>query len=144
METGSTYKDNNEIRLELINKSKVAYKVFSFICNNAVNGTALVISMDTLVKMLRLSRKTIQRAIKLLKEDGWICVYKIGNINAYMPNSCAEWYKDFCGFEQSQFSAHVIISREENPDIPIDYHKKTDDAYLWEQRAYDTILIDID
>ena len=47
---------------------------------------AVVCSYTTLCEITGVSRPTVGRAIKLLKDDQWIDTVKIGNANAYCVN----------------------------------------------------------
>ena len=48
-------------------------------------------SYTTLCEITGVSRPTVGRAIKLLKDDQWIDTVKIGNANAYCVNERVFW-----------------------------------------------------
>ena len=52
---------------------------------------AVVCSYTTLCEITGVSRPTVGRAIKLLKDDQWIDTVKIGNANAYCVNERVFW-----------------------------------------------------
>lgn len=102
----------------LLSKSSKAYSLlillFKYMSKN--NSNAVVASTDTLAKLLNVTQRTIQRSVKILKEDGWIYVLKSGNTNAYIVNPKLKW-KNYNENEQyCSFSACVIVSSTENPN----------------------------
>lgn len=94
-----------------------ALTVFMFISQNMDGNNALCISMKALEEALNLSRSTLSRAVKYLKEKGWLCILKTGTSNVYIINPEIEWtswanQKKYC-----QFKTNVIVTPSENPDF---------------------------
>lgn len=94
-----------------------ALSVFMFISQNMDGNNALCISMKALEEALELSRSTLSRAVKYLKEKGWLCILKTGTSNVYIINPDIEWtswanQKQYC-----KFQTNVIVSPSENIDF---------------------------
>ena len=73
------------------------------------------------------SRPTVQRAVKKLKDDLWIEVRQIGDrgtTNAYIINDRVAWLGRRDGIRYSLFSAAVVISDDEQPDLSELDHQK--------------------
>ena len=64
----------------------------------------------TLCEITGVSRPTVGRAIKLLKDDQWIDTVKIGNANAYCVNERVFWQAGRNQRKYAIFSATVIAS----------------------------------
>ena len=82
------------------------------------------------VKITGVSRPTVGRAIKLLKDDQWIDTVKIGNANAYCVNERVFWQAGKAGRNQRKyaiFSATVIASAT---DQESDFKKKQKLTYI--------------
>lgn len=91
-----------------------ALTLFLFISQNMDGNNALCISMKALQEALSLSRSTLSRAVKYLKDKGWLCVLKTGTSNVYIINPEIEWtsyanQRKYCRFETA-----VIVSPSEN------------------------------
>lgn len=94
-----------------------ALSVFMFISQNMDGNNALCISMKALEEALELSRSTLSRAVRYLKDKGWLCVLKTGTSNVYIINPDIEWtswanQKKYC-----KFQTNVIVTPSENPDF---------------------------
>ncbi|MCX3506454.1 plasmid replication initiation protein, partial [Escherichia coli] len=62
------------------------------------------------------SRPTVGRAIKLLKDDNWIDTVKVGNANAYCVNEKVFWQAGRNQRKYAIFSATVIASESEQDE----------------------------
>lgn len=95
-------------------ENPTALTVFLFISQNMDGNNALCISMKALEEALELSRSTLSRAVKHLKDKGWMCVLKTGTSNVYVINPEIEWtswanQKQYC-----KFQTNVIVTPSEN------------------------------
>lgn len=93
-----------------------ALEVFMFICKHMDNNNALCVSMKALEEILGYSRSTLSRAVKYLKEKGWLCILKSGTSNIYIINPEIAWtsydnQKAYC-----KFQTNVIVSPSENAE----------------------------
>ena len=73
--------------------------------------------MKALEEALGLARTTLWRAVRYLKDKGWLCILKTGTSNVYIINPDIEWtswanQKQYCRFNTS-----VIVTPSENPDF---------------------------
>lgn len=101
---------------QLGSDNPVALKIFMFISKHMDNNNALCVSVNALTEILGYSRQTIHKAIKYLKEQGWVCIIKSGTSNVYILNPDIVWtsydgQKQYC-----KFSTNVIVTPQENAE----------------------------
>lgn len=99
---------------KLGSENSMAFKLFMFLCKHMDGGNALCVSRETLSELLEVTTKTISRAVKYLKDNGWVCVLKSGSSNVYIINPEVVWtsyhnQKQYCKFESK-----VLLSSSEN------------------------------
>ena len=103
----------------LIDKSPKAAKLMHILTSRIGDNNAVVVSQKTLEKLMGVSRRTVQRAVKTLEEERWIELRKIGEsgtVNAHVINDRVAWSGKRDGIRYSLFSAAVIVSDEEQSD----------------------------
>ena len=84
------------------------------------NHNAVVVSQKTLARILACSVDTVQRAVKALVAGNWLEVRQIGpssTVNAYVLNDRVVWATNRDGLRHSLFSAAVVVSDGEQPDL---------------------------
>lgn len=101
---------------KMAGENYTAYKLFQFLCKNMDGTNALVVSMTALSEIMNSSTKTIQRAVKYLKENGWVCVMKSGTSNVYIVNPNVAWTSYADQKATCAFQANVILSGSENAE----------------------------
>lgn len=104
---------------DLIDVSPKAAKVMHILTSRIGDKNAVVISQDTLGKLAKASRRTVQRALALLREGNWIDIRQIGpsgTVNAYIINDRVAWADKRDNLRLSIFSAMVIVDAEDQPD----------------------------
>lgn len=106
----------------LIDRSAVAAKVLMILAEKMNRQNALVCSYDTLSKLTKLSRQTLYKAIKLLKEENWIQVLKVGNANAYVINSRVFW-QSYGDKKMAVFNAVIVASEDEQEMTAEDWNR---------------------
>jgi DNA-binding transcriptional ArsR family regulator len=107
---------------KLARKSPVAHEILYYLVEHMGRTTnAVVCSYKTLCEMTGVSRPTVGRAIKLLKDENWIDTVKIGNANAYCVNERVFWQAARNQRQYAVFSATVIASASEQDS---DYRDK--------------------
>lgn len=94
----------------------VAFKLFMFITKHMDPNNSLCVSMKALQEILGYSRQTLSKAVKYLKDKGWLCVLKSGTTNIYILNPEIVWtswanQKQYC-----KFKTNVIVSASENAE----------------------------
>ena len=103
----------------LIAKAPKAAQVMHVLVARVGPHNAVVVSQNTLMKLTRTSRRTVQRALSVLVEDRWIEIRQVGQngtVNAYVINDRVAWTGKRDGIRYSLFSASVVVSDEEQPD----------------------------
>ena len=98
----------------LMRKSPLASEVLMFLVEHMGRTTnAVVCSYTTLTEATGVSRASVARALKLLKEDNWIDSVKIGNATAYAVNARVFWQAGRHQKQYAIFQATVIASGTE-------------------------------
>lgn len=102
---------------ELAAKSGTAHRLLMMLVQTMNKENAVIFSQKAMQQEMDVSRPTIDRAIKLLKDDLWLQVVKIGTANAYAMNSNVFW----TGRRDKKlgvFSAQVITTlAEQDKDL---------------------------
>jgi len=114
-----TEREAHEAWAELIRKSSKAAQLMHILTARVGEHNAVVVSQRVLQELMRCSRPTIQRALKVLSEDRWIDVRQIGDrgtVNAYVLNDRVVWNGPRERIRYSLFSATVVLSSEEQTD----------------------------
>lgn len=100
----------------LMKTSGIASGILNFIMEHMDNKNALMCSQQVFVDYFGVSRPTVARAIKLLKDNGFIDILKSGTSNVYIVNQEIAWTswnnsKKYCKFE-----GNILVSATENKD----------------------------
>ena len=100
----------------LMKKSGIASSILNFIMEHMDNKNALCCSYQVFIDFFDLSKDTVRRSIKLLKDNGFIDVLKSGTSNVYIVNDEVAWtswenQKKYC-----KFQGNILISATENKD----------------------------
>lgn len=114
---------------ELASQNALAFKLFMFLTKHMDNNNALCVSMKSLQELLGYSRQTISKAVKYLKDKGWLCVLKSGTTNIYILNPQIVWtsydsQKSYC-----KFQTNVIVTPGENAE----YLKNVNASFKYKQ-----------
>ena len=110
------YRDNMPELRWLIAKSGIASSILFFILEHMDNKNALACSYSVFEDYFEVSRTTIYRAIKLLEENGFIDVMKMGTSNVYVVNTDVAWSSWENQKQFAQFEGKMLVSRKENKD----------------------------
>lgn len=97
-------------------ENQVALEVFMFISKHMDYNNALCVSMKALEEILGYSRQTLSKAVKHLKEKGWLCVMKSGSTNIYIINPDVAWTAYNDDKEYCKFQTNVIVTPSENAE----------------------------
>lgn len=108
------YRDHIDDVTKLAREQPKAYDLFMLLCKHMDGSNALCVSMLALTELTGLSRQTLSKNVKYLKDNGWICVLKSGTSNVYIVNPEVAWtsygnQKKYC-----KFQANVLLSSSEN------------------------------
>jgi predicted transcriptional regulator len=105
----------------LSRKSPVAMQIFLYLVEHMGRTTnAVVCSYRVLSEVTNLSRTSVAKAIKILKEENWIDAVKIGNATAYAINERVVWQAGRNERKYAIFSATIIASESEQDS---NYHE---------------------
>lgn len=110
------YRDHMPELRWLMKKSGIAASMLNFIMEHMDNKNALCCSYTIFMDYFEVSKPTIARAIKLLKNNGFIDVLKSGTSNVYIVNQAIAWTSWDNKKEYCKFNGKILISRTENKD----------------------------
>lgn len=101
----------------LAKENSKAYDLFMLLLKNMDGNNALCVSNTVLQELLDCGKATIFRAVKYLKEHGWICVLKNGTSNVYIVNPDVAWTSYANEKKYCKFQATVLLSSTENNEF---------------------------
>lgn len=105
----------SEIRW-LARTNAVAMEIFMFILEHMDTKNALACSYSILEDYTGKSKATVTRSIKVLKENGIVCVLKMGNCNVYVVNQEVAWTSEHEDKKYCKFNGTILVSHKENKD----------------------------
>ena len=85
------YRDQLLQLRKLTHKNKTALSVLLLLVEKMNKQNALIISQNTMMKILGKSRQTISKSINVLKKEKFIDIVKVGSANAYIINANVFW-----------------------------------------------------
>jgi DNA-binding transcriptional ArsR family regulator len=97
----------------LLNKYPKARLMLDFLIDQMDNYNAVMCSHVVLEEAFEISYATVSRNIKVLKEHGFIAVYKSGTSNVYTINPDIAWKSWGGNNKYCRFPANIIISLSE-------------------------------
>lgn len=110
------YRQNIPTMRELMIKSPFASHLLMFILEHMDNRNSLACSYDVFIEYFGKSRSTVQRAIKVLREQGFVAVFKIGNSNVYTVNPDLAWTDKRTNKKFSKYDGNILVSKKESLD----------------------------
>lgn len=110
------YKEHMTELRWLMTKHSFASNLLFFIIEHMDNRNALACSHNLLSEYFDVSRMTIYRAIKILKENGFLDVLKMGNSNVYVINEQLAWTDKNTSKKYSKYDGKILVSHSENKD----------------------------
>lgn len=110
------YRDHIDDVAKLARDNGKAYDLFMLLVKHMDGTNALAVSNIALSELLQVTTRTVQQAVKYLKDNGWVCVLKSGTSNVYIVNPDVAWtsygnQKQYC-----KFQANVLLSSSENAE----------------------------
>lgn len=100
----------------LIKNNPTASQLFLFLAEHMGADNSVICSYDILMEMLDVSKPTVSRAIKFLKDNGFIDVLKIGKANVYVLNHEVVWTTTADKKQYAKMNSAVLVSHSENKD----------------------------
>lgn len=97
----------------LSSENGLAAGIYFFLTERMNNHNAVACSYQVLQEYFNASKTSVYNAIKLLKDKKFFEISKMGNTNVYHLNTKIVWQKGFNAREFAEFSATVVLSKEE-------------------------------
>lgn len=116
---------NNEHTKELMMlaiKHPKAHAILYFLVDQMDNYNACICSTAVMQEVLGVSRQTISKNIKVLKDLGFLVTLKSGNANVYTINDKVYWKSWGNNRQYSKFPANVVLAMsEQDEDYKINF-----------------------
>lgn len=110
------YKDHMpEIRWLMSNHAFASNLLF-FIIEHMDNRNTLACSYAVFEDYFRKSRTTIYRGVKLLQDNGFVDVLKMGTSNVYSVNQDLAWTDKNTNKKYAKYDGKILVSKKENKD----------------------------
>lgn len=109
-------KDHTDELLWLLEHNPTAYRILLFLCDHMDAYNAVMCSYAVLQEALDISRSTASRAISLLRDRGYIHVYRSGTSNVYVANPELVWNSWGNNRQYCEFPANIILSQSEQEE----------------------------
>lgn len=106
-------KDNSEYLRSCLKENPRALEILFFIFDHMDKYNALMCSYKVFEESLGMGKATVARAIKYLKEHGFLYVYKTGTSNVYVANKNLVWNSWGTNLKYCEFPANIILSASE-------------------------------
>lgn len=98
---------------QLIAKEPKAAAILNFMFELMDKTNALMCSHKVLQKRFDISESTVKRAIKILRDGGFIHVYKSGSSNVYVVNPNLAWKTYGKNAKYCDFPATIVLDYDE-------------------------------
>lgn len=110
------YRDHIPEMRWLMTNHNFASSLLFFILEHMDTRNALACSYSVFEDYFGKSRMTIYRAVKLLEENGFIDVLKMGTSNVYIVNTNLAWTDKNNTKKYAKYDGKILISKKENKD----------------------------
>lgn len=106
----------------LIHRAPKAAQLIVTLIRRMQGGSAgvVVCSRETMRELLGCSMPTVERALRLLIEEGWVQRIRIGGAHALAINHRVAWIGDRKEIQHAVFGATVIASRSEQDKLALE------------------------
>ena len=109
-------KDNSEYLRSCLKENPKALELLFFIFDHMDKYNAVICSYKVFQEALGMGQATVARAIKYLKEHGFLYVYKTGTSNVYVANKELVWNSWGNNVEYCEFPANIVLSKSEQEE----------------------------
>lgn len=106
-------REHSKDMIKLAGKYPKSHQILLFLLDQMDNYNAVVCSYKVLCEALEISESTAKRAVKVLKDTGFIAIYKSGTTNIYTVNKKLAWSSWGTNYQYAKFGANIIISESE-------------------------------
>lgn len=123
---GNWYQFNREHSKEMIwlaGKYPKAHQILLFLLDQMDDYNAVMCSYQVFQEALEISKQTITRSIKVLKDKGFLAVLKSGTSNVYIVNDDLAWGSWAVNKPYCKFPANIILSATENQEYILEKNK---------------------
>jgi Fe2+ or Zn2+ uptake regulation protein len=110
------YRDNMPELRWLMSNHNFASSLLFFILEHMDNRNALACSYSVFEDYFGKSRSTVYRAIKLLEENGFLNLLKMGTSNVYVVNQDLAWSDSNDKKKFTKYDGKILVSKKENKD----------------------------
>lgn len=117
-------KDNSEYLRSCLRENPKALELLFFIFDHMDKYNAVICSYQVFQEALGMSKATIQRSIKYLKDNGFVYIYKTGTSNVYVANKDLVWNSWGNNINYCEFPANIVLSRSEQEERTKIYDKR--------------------
>jgi DNA-binding transcriptional ArsR family regulator len=100
----------------LMSNHGFASSILFFILEHMDTRNALACSYEVFIDYFGKSRTTVYRAVKLLQENGFIDVLKMGTSNIYIVNADLAWTDYNSKKKFAKYDGKILVSKKENKD----------------------------
>ena len=128
-------KEHSEDLMWLLNKNPNAYKILLFLCDHMDKYNAVMCSYQVFQEYFSIGRTTASNAIKLLKEYGFIYIYKSGTSNVYVANPDLVWNSWGNNMQYCEFPANIILSASEQEERTKIFDKRVTTVRMNDHKA---------
>lgn len=91
--------------------------ILLFLLDQMDDYNAVMCSNKVISEALGIGRTTVSTSIKVLKDNGFITIYKSGTSNVYAVNKELAWSSWGTNYKYAKFGAKIIISQSEQEKI---------------------------
>lgn len=109
-------KEHSEDLMWLVKANPNAYRILLFLFDHMDKYNAVMCSYSVLQEALEISDSTVKRAIRVLKEHGFIHICKSGTSNVYVTNPDLAWNSWGNNRQYCEFPANIILSASEQEE----------------------------
>ena len=128
-------KDHSSDMQWLLDKNPQAFKILLFLLEHMDKLNAVMCSYQVIQEALNIGRTTASTAIKLLKEHGFLYVYKSGTSNVYVVNNDLAWSSWGSNVQYCEFPANIILSTTEQEERAKVRDKRMQTVQIKEKQA---------
>lgn len=101
----------------LTHKDPSAAEIFLFLTEHMGKTNALICSYKVFEEALDLSKSTVYRAIKTLREGNYIEMHKVGNATVYHLNADIVWSSWATGKRYAALKGNVLLAESEQDSL---------------------------
>ena len=126
-------KDSSNYLRSCLKENPRALELLLFIFDHMDKYNAVVCSYKVFQEALGVGQATVARAIKYLKDNGFLYVYKSGSSNVYVANNDLVWNSWGTNLEYCEFPANIVLSKSEQEEQVKVRNKRVQTVQIKEQ-----------